>query len=142
MDAARGIRRCQRVERLADTGGAGVTDRDRAGIVEETETVPPKPPPPPPLYSREPIDPSRQGYTLVVSSSRSPRLGEDVSEEYRTRGYRTGILRLQVDRRRLYVVGIGQFETRSDATEARERLANRIPYDTWILRIRDGDHHH
>lgn len=95
-------------------------------------------PVPPPLYSREGIDADRGGWTLVVSTGWSRLRAERVADEYRDRGFRCSILVRSGEDGRQYVVGIGQYPDRTDATRARRRLAgHELPVNTWLMRIRE-----
>ncbi len=89
-----------------------------------------------PLRSTDGIDPSREGYTIVVYSETSRNRAEDAAERYRDEGYRTGVLEHQDDGAARFRVGVGQFATLPEAADARDRLAgNDLPDDAWVYRV-------
>ncbi len=60
------------------------------------------------------------GYTVVIGSGATVAEAEALAAPYRELGYRTGILVGDSRGRRLYRVGVGQFETLSAAIAARD----------------------
>ncbi len=58
-----------------------------------------------------------------------------VAQEYGDEGFRSGVISSQNGVTR-YRVGVGQFETLEEATEARNQLAgSELPNDAWVHRL-------
>ncbi len=81
-----------------------------AAVPDEPET---------PLRGSTPVS-VPPGYTVVIGSGATEAEAEALAAPYRELGYRTGILAGTSRGRRLYRVGVGQFETLQDAIAARD----------------------
>lgn len=79
---------------------------------------------------------SAGGYTIVVHSLRSIRKAENNQQDLREAGFRTLVSKAEVRGTTYYRVGIGQFETISDAQQALNELPARYQDDNFIKRIR------
>ena len=125
---------------------AGMDSTITSGSPEDTTASQPPTEPPPtqqvdpstPLRSSNGINIAQGGYTIVVSSKTSRNESTPVVVQYRTLGYRTGILEGRGgDDVMRYRIGVGQFSTIAEATAMRNTLAgNDLPNDAWVLRIR------
>lgn len=76
------------------------------------------------------------GYTIVVHSLRSVRKAENNQQNLREAGFRTLVSKAEVRGTTYYRVGIGQFETISDAQQALNEIPARYQDENFIKRIR------
>lgn len=107
---------------------------DATDEVEEG-TEPPASPASTPLRSPDGIDTAAGGFTIVVYSETSEASAGQVAQEYGDEGFRSGVISSQNGVTR-YRVGVGQFETLEEATEARNQLAgSELPDDAWVHRL-------
>lgn len=76
------------------------------------------------------------GYTIVVHSLQSLRKAENNQQILREAGFRSLVSKAEVGGTTYYRVGIGQFETISDAQQALKKIPERYQKDNFIKRIR------
>ncbi|MDX1531914.1 MAG: SPOR domain-containing protein [Rhodothermales bacterium] len=88
-----------------------------------------------PLRAAVAIAPADGGYTWVIASEASQAVAERRAEEFRARGFRTGVISAPLNGRTAHRVGIGQFETSDEALRYRDELPADVPEGTWLLRL-------
>ncbi|GIV57923.1 MAG: hypothetical protein KatS3mg042_0836 [Rhodothermaceae bacterium] len=90
------------------------------------------------LYGDGGILLSRGGYTLVVAMEPSRERAQRLAARYRDEGFRVAVLGVLFQGRLSYRVVLGQFASRTEAGQARDRLvrADHVPFSTWIMRVR------
>ncbi len=102
---------------------------------EETVT----PPPPAPAMQRIPIDRSRGGWTVVVTSKEqrieAARIMDNFVDLFGSSQVAVDILPTNDFENTRYRVGIGQFSTRDAASSFMSSSRTSLPEDAWILRI-------
>lgn len=124
----------------AETEDAQAESADDAASPDATDEVeegtePPASPASTPLRSPDGIDTAAGGFTIVVYSETSEASAGQVAQEYGDEGFRSGVISSQNGVTR-YRVGVGQFETLEEATEARNQLAgSELPNDAWVHRL-------
>ncbi len=92
------------------------------------------------LCSNDRIYVERAGWTMVVDSPTERTQAERIAARFRERGYRIGVLATPLDGVVHYRVGVGQFTERTQADDARDRLAgHELPKDTWVAQVWTDD---
>jgi len=85
------------------------------------------------------LTPSTGGWTIIVASRTQRGPAEALVQKYRTafadRNLPVGILTSQVNNQTRYRVGVGQFESRSDARRLLDEAEQSLPNGAWPLRL-------
>ncbi len=121
-----------------ERGGAGTseTEPDTAPTTESSTTSQPDQTDAPPPRG---LDPSAGGYTVIVGSRTQSGPAESLLQKYRkafaTADVSVGILSAEVEGETRYRVGVGQFESQTEAQDFVERASGKLPGGAWVLRL-------
>lgn len=85
------------------------------------------------------LSPSAGGWTIVVASRTQRGPAESLVQKYRTtfadQNLAIGILTSEVDNQTRYRVGVGQFDSRTDAQRLLDEAGAKLPQGAWPLRL-------
>ncbi len=81
------------------------------------------------------IDPTQEGYTLVIGSSTTRADAQALAETFRAQGQETAVLHGPFNGVTRYRVVLGQFATSQEANQRKRKIANILPEGAWIMSI-------